>query len=207
MDYAEFNKNDFDKWISDRGDEILRLNYNLNKESIVIDAGGYKGEWSEKIYQKYGCKIFIFEPIKKYFDLVSEKFKNNNNIKVFNFGISNESKELEIYHSDDASSVFLKTEFSEKIKLENFIEFIKLKNISEIDLMKINIEGGEYELLDEILKQNIQNKIKNIQVQFHRFIPDCIEKRNNIRNALSKTHNLTYDYEFVWENWKIKDDE
>jgi hypothetical protein len=33
---------------------------------------------------------------------------------------------------------------------------------------------------------------------------DCEIRRNNIREKLSETHTLTYDYTFVWENWEKK---
>ena len=36
----------------------LRLNYPLTKESVVFDLGGYKGGWSEKIYDKYQCQVY-----------------------------------------------------------------------------------------------------------------------------------------------------
>jgi len=202
--YIEFNKIEHARWVQDNGDGIHRLNYDLDKNSIVIDAGGYKGEWSEKIYNKYGCKIFIFEPIKKYFELICEKFKDNKNIYVFNYGLSDLKKELEIYHTDDASSVFWGSGKSEKIKLKSFFDFLIEKNIKQIDLMKINIEGGEYELLEDIVNKKAQTKIKNIQVQFHVFVENCAERRENIRKKLLNTHELTYDYEFIWENWKLK---
>lgn len=204
MDYLEFNKEEFNRWLIDNGDLTLRINYELNKNSIVIDAGGYKGEWSEKIYNKYGCKIFIFEPIEKYFNLIFEKFKDNKNIKVFNFGLSNDSKKIKIYHTDDASSVFGSGDSSEEIKLESFCDFLENNKLEKIDLMKINIEGGEYELIEDIIIRNNQTKILDIQVQFHRFVPNCFERREYIREILSKTHQITYDYEFIWENWKLK---
>ena len=50
-------------WFATNGDATLRLNYNLNENSIVFDLGGYKGEFSSIIYCKYSPFIFIFEPI------------------------------------------------------------------------------------------------------------------------------------------------
>ena len=46
------------------------------------------------------------------------------------------------------------------------------------------------------------NKVDNLQVQFHNFVPKAIRKRNAIRAKLSLTHHETWCYEFVWENWK-----
>lgn len=206
-DYTKFNKEEFNRWVLDNGDSTLRLNYNLNSKSIIIDAGGYHGDWAQKIHNKYSSKILIFEPIKNYFNQISDRFSNNKDVAAYNFGLSNSEKEEYIYHTNDASSVFWGSGESELIQLKSFCDFVKSNKINTIDLMKINIEGGEYDLLDNIIENNLQYNIKNLQIQFHRFIPDCVERRNKIREKLSETHELTYDYEFIWENWKIKDDE
>jgi hypothetical protein len=84
------------------------------------------------------------------------------------------------------------------------VDFIKSEEIKNIDLIKINIEGGEYDLLDFILENNLQTQINNFQIQFHKMFDDCEIRRNNIREKLSETHTLTYDYTFVWENWEKK---
>ena len=39
--------------------------------------------------------------------------------------------------------------------------------------MKINIEGGEYELLERLIAADLIRKIDDIQVQFHNFVPDA----------------------------------
>ena len=47
------------KWYRDKGDENLRLEYNLYEDSIVFDVGGYVGDFAEKISKKFGCKIYL----------------------------------------------------------------------------------------------------------------------------------------------------
>lgn len=195
------------KWFEDNGDFTHRINYDLNSASIVFDIGGYEGTWSEKIYNKYNCNLYIFEPIKKYYDLIYNKFNKFNNIKIYNFGMSNKDEEIKIYHSNDCSSIyreFINFQDIENIKLKNFCKFLINENIKEINLIKINIEGCEYNLLDHIIQNNLHLNIKNIQVQFHDFIVDSKSRRNYIRENLKKSHKLTYDYEFVWENWQLK---
>jgi len=71
--------------------------------------------------------------------------------------------------------------------------------------MKINIEGAEYALLDHLICTSSIFKIKNIQIQFHDFVPSAEKKMNRIKNSLKDTHYMTYEYPFVWENWKRKD--
>ena len=197
-----FDEKSLKRWFGDNGDITHRVNYNLNQDSIVFDLGGYIGEWSDTIQKKYNSKIYIFEPVFKHFSELEKKFEHKENIKIYNFGLSNQTYDTEIIHDGASSSLYLLEGEKEKIKLINFEEFIKSENIKNIDLIKINIEGGEYELLDSILESNLQTQINNFQIQFHKMFDDCEMRRNNIREKLSKTQRLTYDYTFVWENWE-----
>ena len=76
-------------------------------------------------------------------------------------------------------------------------------DLEQIDLIKINIEGGEYELLPAILKSGFIDRIKYIQVQFHNFITGADNKREQIRHELEKTHSEMWNYDFVWESWEL----
>jgi FkbM family methyltransferase len=191
-------------WVKINGDKSLRLNYNLTKQSIVIDAGGYEGQWASDIYSKYRCKVYVFEPVSSFFNSITDRFKSNTDIVIYPFGVSDKAQELEIAISNDGSSTFGTSNEKERIRLVDFVGFCKNEKIECIDLIKINIEGGEYDLLDHILASGMIKKIKNIQVQFHRFVPNSEFRMRQIQSELSKTHCFTYQYNFIWENWLIK---
>jgi len=196
---------EFEKWFNDGGDDKFRYSYPLDTTSTVLDLGGFEGNWSNKINNLYSPNLHIFEPIKKYYTNIKQKFINFNNIKIYNFGLSNKNQTVKINLNDDASSIHaLKTNNFENIELKDIVEFLKEENIIKVDLLKINIEGCEYELLDRLIETNMLTCFKNIQVQFHIFIDKAIEKRDKIRQHLQKTHIETYNYNFVWENWKLK---
>jgi FkbM family methyltransferase len=198
------NYEDLQKWFSIGGDDSLRVDYPLNENSIVLDLGGYEGTWTQKIFDKYQCNIHVFEPIPNLYEKLVDKFKNYDKIKVYNFGISDEDKEIEISLLNDGSSFYLESENKVSAKVMSLIKFINENQLNEIDLIKINIEGDEFPVLKSVIDNNITDFFKNIQVQFHQFIDDSINKRNWIREKLNITHKLTYDYEFVWENWEKK---
>jgi FkbM family methyltransferase len=192
-------------WFKINGDKTLRLNYDLSKSSIVFDLGGYKGNFAQEIYNRYLCKIFIFEPVKSFYKIIDDKFKDIPKVTTYPYGLANEDKELFISDSEDASSVFIDSEGSEKIKLKSILNFINNNNITHVDLIKINIEGGEYEVLEALLESGMISIFKNLQIQFHDFIIDnASERMENIQVQLAKTHKITYQYKFVWENWVIK---
>jgi len=192
-------------WFTDNGDQTLRLNYDLNENSIVFDLGGYKGEFAADIYCKYSATIYIFEPILNFYNIIQSKFSNSSKVKVYHFGLGGSNENLKISLTDNSSSVYIDSDKFELIQLKSIVEFISENNTSKVDLIKINIEGGEYDVLEALLENNKITIFKNIQVQFHDFIMDNSKERmNKIQQELSKTHEVTYQYEFVWENWKLK---
>jgi hypothetical protein len=55
-----------------------------------------------------------------------------------------------------------------------------------------------------MIKNNLTGKFENIQVQFHDNVFDGWEEKYNfIVNNLTKTHHLTYKFEFKFENWEL----
>ncbi|MFV8325990.1 FkbM family methyltransferase [Flavobacterium sp. ZS1P14] len=192
-------------WFAVKGDKTLRLNYDLNTDSIVFDVGGYKGEFASEILCKYNANVYIFEPVRDFFLIIKDKFLKNEKVMPFNFGLASKDQEIQIIISDNSSSVYLQGENKETIQLKSIVDFIKFNNINQIDLIKINIEGGEYDLLESLIDNGCISIFKNIQVQFHDFLfENAKERMNKIQKDLSITHEITYQYEFVWENWKLK---
>lgn len=192
------------QWIKDDGDYTLRLEYDLDERSIVFDVGGYKGQWASDIFSKYQPKIFIFEPVPEYAENIKNRFCKNKKIEVLDFGLGGTERETIISVQKDGSSIYTNSpgSESEQIRIMSGSEFIFSRSFDKIDLMKINIEGGEYELLNDLIETGAITKIENIQVQFHNIFPDAERKMSSIQRALSKTHHVTYQYPFVWENWK-----
>ena len=70
-------------------------------------------------------------------------------------------------------------------------------NINKIDLMKINIEGGEYDLLFCLIEKDLISRINNLQIQFHSFVPNAKNNREKIINLLKKTHKKTKHYKHI----------
>ena len=201
------NANYVDKFFYDNGDTKLRIDYPLSSESIVLDVGGYKGEWANNIYYKYHCNIHVFEPVKEFVNILKEKFSDIDKVKIHSFGLGAETSEVRIFMHDNSSTVYgnISEDNSEAIQIIGIEEFLANEKILKIDLIKINIEGGEFSLLKKMIDIKKIAMCKNLQIQFHEWIENSSTLRNEIRKELSKTHELTYDYPFVWENWSLKE--
>jgi len=192
-------------WFSDKGDETLRLNYPLDRSSIVFDVGGYQGDYAEAIFQKYGCQVYLFEPVPSFYKECVERFSNNSSITCFNYGLSSSSGWFEIGLDNNASS-FKKIESGEKTQLaqlRSVTEVFDELGLKKIDLIKINIEGGEFDLLPAMIDSGLIKQVKYLQIQFHNFIDGAVENRQRIRKLLGKTHREMWNYEFVWESWEL----
>ncbi len=190
-------------WFRVGGDKKYRYSYPLTKQSVVYDMGGYEGEWTTKINDLYECRIEVFEPVKKFAEALEKKFKHRPNVQVHAFGLAGSARTEKINLDLASSSTYKKGGQTEAVKLIRAADFIQ-ENTKTIDLIKINIEGGEYELLDHLIKTGLITQIKELQLQFHVFVPKARPERLRIQQLLSKTHTMTYNYPFIWENWRLK---
>ena len=87
--FPSLNKREIMRWYKDGGDFEMRFNYSLNENSIVFDLGGYKGNFASDLFSRMPCNIYIFEPVKQNYLIIKERFKLNNKIEAFPFGLSN----------------------------------------------------------------------------------------------------------------------
>ena len=198
------------KWFADNGDKTLRLDYDIRENSVVFDLGGFAGQWTSDIFAKYCCSVHVFEPVRGFARDITHRFRKNPKIQVHQFGLGNRTFKTTISLAGDGSTICLKQGPALRLELEEvdivrFGDFLRDHNITRIDLMKVNIEGGEYDLLDYLLETGLIHNIVNLQVQFHDFVPNAAQRMAAIQARLSKTHSLTYQYLFVWENWQLNE--
>lgn len=192
-------------WTNSNGDETLRLDYpELTPNSTVVDVGGFKGQWTSDIFGKYQCQVIVFEPVHFFAEKITERFKHNKAVVCYPIGLSDKNESVEISIIEDQSSSFKESKNTELASFVQADSFFKEHGITKIDLLKINIEGGEYALLENLIESGYIKNIKNIQVQFHDFVPQAEERMQAIQKKLNLTHTLTYQFPFVWENWKAK---
>lgn len=192
---------DSSQWYADNGDHTLRLNYPLEEDALVIDIGGYIAEWSHMISNLYDCNIYIFEPTHN-IEQCKQRLGDRPKIKFYQSACFTYDGKLDLGFDEGSSSIFNE---ENKISVDciDFNKFLVENNINHVDLVKINVEGAEYDLLDHMIDGDTINYFDNIQVQFH-LLEDSDERYEKLAKRLSETHELTWRYPFVWENWTRK---
>ena len=149
------------------------------------------------------CPVFVFEPRPDYARNIRLRFKQNPYIRVFDFGLAAGDGPISVSDEGCASSAYKLTDKLIQGKLRSAGDFLAEHQISHIHLLKINIEGGEYDLLEYLIATGWVKRIRDIQVQFHDFVPNAVSRMRQIQASLGATHQLTYQYPFVWENWRL----
>jgi FkbM family methyltransferase len=190
-------------WLLDQPHEEARYAYPLTDQSVVLDVGGYRGEWAAEIARRYDPYVHIFEPVPVFAAALVKQFANNHKVRVYDFGLSDTDGRQLMAVVGDASSAYLSSTHPIEVVSRDIARFLAEANIESVDLVKINIEGGEYPLLRRMIESGILTLFRDIQVQFHDFVPDAQRQYLHIRTELARTHVLTYEYPFVWENWRL----
>ena len=190
-------------WHREQGEELLWRRLPINADDLVLDVGGYHGDWTARAAWQYGCSSRIYEPVAEFYNLLTARFSANSRVEVVHAGLSGSNERSTISLQADGSSVFRNGgggQF-EEIELLDVSDALSAAD-REIGCMKINIEGGEYALLERLISQDLLGSVRSFLIQFHAISADSSERRMGIQEALSRTHQKIFDYPFLWERWE-----
>lgn len=190
------------QFYADGGDDRLRFDYDLSLDSLVLDLGGYEGQWASDLYARRRCRIEVFEPVTKFAAAIAERFRLNADIRVHALALGASTRTETLSIAGASSSAYKSKAATENVQFVDVAQWFEEQHLRDVRLMKINIEGGEYELLERMLETGLTARVADLQIQFHNFSPDAAERMEAIQSGLAATHRPTYQYRFVWENWR-----
>lgn len=197
----------FRAWRADQALDRLFLRYDMLPENpLVLDFGGFAGEWTDQVLShRPGATSHIFEPHPKFAAALRSKFQGNDKVIVHDFALGATAGTLTLSDAGDASSALGGQDGAFTAAIVPVAGFFETEKLDHVDLAKINIEGGEYDLLPALIDSGLIARIDRLRVQFHLFGPELVAKRDDIRAALEKTHDCVWSYPFVWEEWRRRD--
>lgn len=122
---------------------------------LIIDAGANIGSISKELnYWFPSAYIYAFEPVKSTFDLLVQQTSKIRKIhpKQLALGANNEKIELALNPENTINSIKVKnlthTLGKEEIQVIRLDEFIKKNKFGPVDILKIDVEGFEFEVLE-----------------------------------------------------------
>lgn len=165
----------------------------LNKESIVYSFGvGEEISFDEDLLDRFSCTVFAFDPTPK-----SIGFIKNRRLKAgFNFspiGVHKDDGEMNFYlpkNPDYVSGSLYKEQSLEEcisVPVKKFSSIAKQLNHGKVDLIKLDIEGSEYGVIDDILSSEIEIPQILIEVH-HRFESIGVDKTKELFRKLNRNN-------------------
>ena len=162
---------------------ILKRNL-PNRINTFFDIGAHHGETTIELSKNFEINnAFLFEPNNRNFEILKKKLKFNKkikNINLFNFALGESNKFSSINEALESSSstinqIDTSTQYFKRkknilkifnknvkinkreIEIKSSTEFINYHSIKKIDFVKIDTEGYEY-----IILNNLRDYLKNI---------------------------------------------
>lgn len=186
--------------------ESERLDYPLDASSLVWDVGAYRGEFSRAAGEKWRCRVTAFEPITDYHVHTQGRPPH---VTWFPFGLGDKDETIPMALAGDRTSAYKEAAMHVEyrpgpvvpIQLRDVATYVRDNLIAQVDLAKINIEGGEYPLLRRLIDSGYITRFRYLQVQFHTFIPEFGEKYLALKKDLLRTHDLSWRWPWKWESW------
>jgi FkbM family methyltransferase len=173
---------------------FIRRHYGpLGKERVIVDVGANVGVFS--LYAASRCPsavVYSYEPVPSNFNMLCSNISANGfsaRIKASTLGVAAHSGSRRIYVSSSPTHSFvqsLASQNSEIIQCTTLGELIQENGIEQIDILKLNCEGAEYEILYGAPKA--LRLVWSIRMEYHNLDHD----RNRIGYLCSYLSSLGY---------------
>lgn len=143
---------------------LLKLNQGTEKKNaplIFFDVGANQGQFLDlivDIFSKEDIRVYSFEPASSSFESLQKKFGHSTNVTLENMGLDDHPNHSNLYYDEphslfaskydrDVSRLNTKFEHSEIVEFSTLDLYCENKNLEEIFLLKIDVEGNELNVL------------------------------------------------------------
>ena len=184
----------------------ILVDADIDQDSVVLDVGAFNGDWSQKIWDRYRPTIHGFEPAPSGYEAMAKRFDGNEKVNAYQFGLGGRNSTASLALRGPGSSIYDEAGAfgTVDVRIRDVVEVLDELALEHVDLMKINIEGGEYDLIDRLDETDWLPRVDQILVQFHEWHPRAYRRRRQNRRALRQWHDEVWNYSWVWEYWRRK---
>ncbi|PWU04530.1 MAG: hypothetical protein C5B51_16625 [Terriglobia bacterium] len=182
------------------------LTGHLGPSSVVYSGGvGEDISFEMELIERFGVTVHLFDPSPMALDTIAGASRYRDKLHFKALGLAGASSAMAFAPVDDGRhglSHWRKAPDSsevETVPCTTLLEEMKLNNHTRIDLLKIDIEGFEYEVLESCLANDIFPT--QICVEFHHFLGGGASRATTAslllrlgRSGYHLIHKSQYDY-------------
>lgn len=183
----------------------------LGPGGIALDVGAFHGDWAARVHEKYQARIYAFELDPPSVEFLRRRFADTPDIRCLPYGLAGADARLALIQRGMGSTLYQSGEASGTteagssdtvaVDVRDIVAVLDELGHAQIDIIKLNIEGAEYEVLERLVTAGRLDQIRVYTIQFHEWHPGAHRRRRRIQRALARTHVKVWDYPFVWEQW------
>lgn len=181
----------------------------ISASSTIWDVGAARGDGAADLRSLSGGTVHAFEPHPGSFAHIEARFADDDHVTPHAYGLAGGDAMATLELAGPGSSLHgdKRGDFpTAEVALRDVATVFAELGDERVDLTKINIEGGEYDLLDRMFETGLVPKVRYFLIQFHEWYPWAHVRRRRIRRRLAKTHDEVWCYPWIWELWCAKDD-
>jgi FkbM family methyltransferase len=145
----------------------------LDARSVVVDVGiGEDASFSESIIRKYGCVVNAFDPTPRAIEYVQRL--NNDRLKLFALGLGVRAGSAQFFLPNNeahvSGSLTKEAHLGKQqveVQIATLSQIFGMLRCYGIDLLKLDIEGTEYETIESEEFRRYASAIRQLCVEFH----------------------------------------
>jgi FkbM family methyltransferase len=177
----------------------------------AIDLGANKGQFTTMLAAS-GAHVIAFEPDPSAFAILKGNIAGASNVELIHAAASDRQGTFTLYRHKEFkknptklnnSSSLLRSRHSAdrsmavEVQVVDFAQFLASRNLLRVELLKIDIEGAEVQLLEQLFATGEIRRFRQVFVETHeRVLPEL-----DVPTSQLKRRALEYpDIAFHWEN-------
>lgn len=152
----------------------------MNEKAVVYSFGiGEDVSFDKSLIEAHRCSVFGFDPTPKSIKWVTDQISLPSEFRFYEYGISDKTGLVDFYlpkNTHHVSGSFVSQVNVDqtqvvKVQMKTLTDIAKELGHERIDVLKMDIEGAEYRVLENIVNSGIP--IHQLAVEFHdRFFKD-----------------------------------
>ncbi len=150
---------------------VLSLVHYFSDYRVVFDVGSNKGEWADILINNVD-EMYLFEPNIKLLNYTEIKYAHLRNVTYKNWIVSKDHQRRTFWQFNNEfnglSSVYINPKWKDYLSEAINQESIPLdsRDVDHIDLLKIDVEGAEWDVIQGAETLLKENKVKFIQIEY-----------------------------------------
>lgn len=166
----------------------------LGPGSVVLDLGANRGEFSKYLSARFGSKCIAVEPVEN----LLNKMGDQGLIVKYAVAIADREARADFFLNPNSEAATLLPKDQEGFDRKMDVQTMDLETllrkagISEIDLLKVDIEGSETALFRST-PDHVLRKVKQITVEFHDFIKP-LKMSDDVKWIIRRLKSLGFFY-------------